>query len=158
MVQKPIKIKEPLINHILVESSLVFDNNWTRIFVYSKSVDTTAMSFASSIFRSQKANSKHCFQILLDQRLKRFLQFNRFASYLSNALFNNSEQLQVTHVLCSPNSELALRFNDLFLEEGSIGHVAGGGGVMAEDDIFRDWLTRAHSIEKDRQMRAQVIP
>src|SRR5229473_1187690 len=63
--------------------------------------------------------------------------------------------------------ELGLRFNLVggsvpgdggFAEIGLVGHVAGEGGVVAEDGVFRDLLVVAHALEKSPEVRFLSIP
>src|SRR6266851_4312563 len=45
-----------------------------------------------------------------------------------------------------------------FAEIGFVGHVAGEGGVVAEDGVFRDLLVVAHPLEKSPQVRFFIVP
>src|SRR6266478_8044734 len=45
-----------------------------------------------------------------------------------------------------------------FAEIGLVGHVAGEGGVVAEDGVFGDLLVVAHALEKSPEMRFLSVP
>ncbi len=57
MVYQPIKIEQPLVNHILIDGSLVLDDHGAAVFVYPESVDAPAVDGSGGVFGRKKADS-----------------------------------------------------------------------------------------------------
>src|SRR5215211_2445822 len=73
VVQKPIQIIEPLVDDILIESTFVFDDYWTVIFIKSQCIDAAPVRFASFVLGPQEPYAQENFQVFLNKCLQRLL-------------------------------------------------------------------------------------
>ena len=71
MIHQPVKIKQALIDDILVGSALVLQDHRRAVFVQPEGIDPPAVR--RNELRRQKAHAKQCFEILFEKGLNGFL-------------------------------------------------------------------------------------
>lgn len=78
---------------ILVNHPFVFNDDWRAIFIDSKNIYTTTVSFSCPLFRTEKSNSKNGIQILFYYCLERFFKKHILTHYFHRNIFFNLKSL-----------------------------------------------------------------
>lgn len=73
VIQQPVQVEEPLVDHVGVGRLFVFDDHWAAVFIQSQRVDAPCMPRARSVLGRQEAHAEKGLQILFDERLQGLL-------------------------------------------------------------------------------------
>jgi hypothetical protein len=77
VVHKPIEIEQPLIDDVLIQGALVFQDDRTPVFVNAERIYTAAVHLASAVLGSEKAHAQQRFEMALDEQLECLLDGHR---------------------------------------------------------------------------------
>src|SRR6185437_5515015 len=99
MVQQPIQIEQPLVDHVFVAVALVFDDDGAIVLVKAQRIDAPAMRLAGGVLAGEEAHAEKRLHLRFDQRLQMLLHHGRTAWKFSRGTARKSEQLDIAHCL-----------------------------------------------------------
>ena len=95
VVHQPVEMNQTLVDDVLVELTLVFEDYRAAVLVEPKCVDSPHMG--SAVFGSEEANAAERFQVLLKQGLHRHFNGIGRARKLGEAALFDAREFDVGH-------------------------------------------------------------
>ena len=74
MVHQPVQVEQALVDDVLADRALVFQDDGAVVLVQAQRVDPACVGLAGGVFGGQETDAEQGVEVGLDQRLQRLLK------------------------------------------------------------------------------------
>src|SRR5258706_9238061 len=97
VVEQPVEVEQPLVDDVLVDRSLVLEDDRAAVLIKTDGVDPATVLLACRVLAGDELDTEQGLHVAFDEYLEGFLQRERCAQEFDRSAVLDPEELEITH-------------------------------------------------------------
>src|SRR5258706_1098609 len=95
--EQPVEVEQPLVDDVLVDRSLVLEDDRAAVLIKTDGVDPATVLLACRVLAGDELDTEQGLHVAFDEYLEGFLQRERCAQEFDRSAVLDPEELEITH-------------------------------------------------------------